>query len=235
MLGYARTFGIAGRSAKIDVVAPYGFLSGSADVAGQPREREVSGLWDPKVRLSVNFFGAPALSAREFASYRQDWIVGASLQVGLPIGQYDDTRVVNLGNNRWSIRPEVGVSKAFGRWVLELALGATVFTDNDDYPVGRTREQDPVGSMQAHLVHTFPSRIWIALDGTYYTGGAATIDGAEASGRMSNSRFGVTLSLPIDARSSVKLLGHTGVSARTGADFDAFGALWQYRWGGGVP
>lgn len=234
VLGYARILDVAGKSAKVDIVVPYGFLEGSADVAGEPREREISGLWDPKVRFSINLLGAPALSASEFATYRQKWIVGASVQVGLPVGQYDDTRVVNLGNNRWSIKPEVGVSRALGRWSFELAAGATIYTDNDDYPGDRTREQEPVYSMQGHVIYNFPSRIWLAVNATFYEGGATTIDGARASDRLRSSRAGATLSLPINKRNSLKLYAHTGVSVRTGTDFDALGAAWQYRWGGGL-
>ena len=195
-MAYARSLDVAGRAAKIDFVVPYGFLSGSADVAGEPREREVSGLWDPRLRFSMSIFGAPALAPREFASYRQDWILGWSVQVGLPLGQYDDTRVVNLGNNRWSVKPELGVSKALGRWALELAAAMTFYTDNDDYQGGRTREQDPVYTIQGHLVHTFPSRIWLAVDGTYYEGGAATIDGVASGDSLSSSRLGFTALVP---------------------------------------
>lgn len=230
VVGYARTLDVAGKSAKVDVVVPYGFLSGTADVAGQPREREVSGLWDPKVRFSMNFFGAPALAPQEFARYRQDWIVGMSLQVGAPLGQYDDERVVNLGSHRWSIKPELGVSKALGRWTLELAAGATFYTGNDDYLGDQTREQEPVYALQGHLVYTFASRIWLGVDTTYYEGGATTVDGREASTRLSSSRLGLTLSLPVHAQSSVKLFAHSGISVRTGTDFDAVGAAWQYRW-----
>lgn len=233
VLGYARTLGVAGRSAKFDVVVPYGFLSGTADVAGQPLDREVSGFWDPKLRFSMNVFGAPALAPQEFARYRQDWIMGMSVQVGLPLGQYDDTRVVNLGNNRWSIKPELGVSKAVGRWILELAAGATFYTDNDDYFGDQTREQEPVYSVQGHLICTFASRIWFGVDGTYYEGGATTVGGVESSDRLSSSRLGLTLSLPVNAQSSIKFFAHSGVSVRTGTDFDAIGAAWQYRWGGG--
>jgi hypothetical protein len=209
-------------------------LSGSADIAGEPRQRHVSGLWDPKVRLSIDLYGAPALTAKEFASYRQNWILGASLQIGLPVGQYDDQRVVNLGNHRWSAKPEIGVSKAMGRFVVDLAAGATFYTDNDDYPGGRTRSQDPVYALQAHLVYTFVSRIWLAVDANYYLGGAAKIDGVGSSDRLSSSRLGTTLSLPIGMQHSIKIAASSGLSVRTGTDFDAYAVFWQYRWGGGV-
>jgi hypothetical protein len=96
VMGYARALDLWGMSGKFDVVMPYTWLSGSAVYQGNPVEREVNGLADPLVRLSVNFFGAPALKLPEFQSYEQDLIVGASLQVSVPVGQYDDTRVVNI-------------------------------------------------------------------------------------------------------------------------------------------
>lgn len=232
VVGYARTLDVAGRSAKVDIVVPYGFLSGTADVAGQPRERGVAGFWDPKLRFSLNFFGAPALAPQEFARYRQDLIMGLSVQVGVPLGQYDDERVVNLGSHRWSIKPELGASKALGLWTLELAAGATFYTDNDDYFADQTREQEPVYSVQGHLVYTFASRIWVGVDATYYEGGVTTIDGVESSDRLRNSRLGLTISLPVNTQSSIKLFAHSGISVRTGTDFDAIGAAWQYWWGG---
>jgi hypothetical protein len=96
------------------VILPYSSFSASALVAGQPREREMSGLGDPRFRFSINLFGAPALSAKQFANYRQDLVVGVSVQVSAPLGQYDNSKLLNLGNNRWSFRPELGVSKAWG-------------------------------------------------------------------------------------------------------------------------
>jgi hypothetical protein len=231
---YAHSFGVAGKAAKVDVVVPYGILSGTADVAGQPRERDVSGLWDPRVRFSINLYGAPALAPREFASYRQNWIVGASVQVGIPVGQYDDTRVVNLGNHRWMLKPEVGVSKALGRWSFEFSAAASLFADNDDYLENRTRSQEPVYSLQTHVVYTFPSRIWIAVDGNYYAGGAVEVDGVRSGLEMSNSRVGVTCAFPFGSRHSLKLYASTGATIRTGGNFDAVGAAWQYRWAGGV-
>jgi len=118
-LAYARSLNAWGDSAKFDVELPYVWLEGSAPAGGSPRQRDVSGVADPSFRFSVNFYGAPALSAKEFADYHQDFIVGASLRVFAPFGQYDDTKLVNIGTNRWTIKPELGISKALGSWTLE--------------------------------------------------------------------------------------------------------------------
>ena len=234
VLAYARSLDVWGRSGKVDVVVPYAWLSGSADVAGQPREREVSGFGDPRFRFSVNFYGAPALSLQEFAGYKQDLILGASLQVSAPLGQYDADKLVNIGTNRWSIKPELGLSKAFGPLTLELAAGVSIYTDNHDFFGGQTRAQDPIYSLQGHVLYHFRSGIWAALDITYYTGGRTTIDGVEGNDLQKNTRLGATVALPVNRHNSVKLYASTGVSTRTGSDFDAVGIAWQYRWGGGL-
>ena len=98
----------------------------------------MAGLLDPRFRVSVNLIGAPALSVKDFANYRQDLIVGVSLQVSAPVGQYDNSKLLNLGNNRWSFRPELGISKAVGPWTFELAPSVTFFTDNTDFFGGNT-------------------------------------------------------------------------------------------------
>ncbi|MCJ7826776.1 MAG: transporter, partial [Demequinaceae bacterium] len=146
-------------------------------VDGQPRERQVSGLNDPRFRFSVNFYGAPALSMQEFAGYRQDLIIGASVQVSVPFGQYDSTKLVNIGTNRWFIRPDIGISKGFGPLTLELSAGVFFFTENDEYFGGTTLEQDPVFTTQAHVIYSFGRGVWGALDGTYDYGGRTTVSG----------------------------------------------------------
>ena len=151
VLAYARTLDVWGKSGKFDVILPYSQLSGSAIVAGQTRERDVSGLNDPLFRFSVNFYGAPALSLQEFANYRQDLIIGASIQVSAPLGKYDQDKLVNLGNNRWFVKPDMGISKAWGPLALELSTGVLFFSKNDDFFGGKTLEQDPVCSTQVHV------------------------------------------------------------------------------------
>jgi len=234
VLGYARVLDLWGKSGKFDLIVPYTWLSGSADYQGQPLEREVSGFADSKFRLSVNLYGAPALSLKEFRSYEQDLIVGASLQVSAPASQYDPSRVVNIGTNRWSFKPELGASKANGPWTLELTAAATVYTDNHDFFGGHTRAQDPIYSTQAHLIYGFRSGSWASLDATYFAGGRTTLDGVAGNDLQQNWRLGGTFAYPLGARDSLKLYANRGVSSRTGNDYDLLGIAWQHRWGGGL-
>jgi hypothetical protein len=234
VVGYAHVLDLWGKSAKFDVIVPYGWLSGSAQLSGQTQEREVDGFGDPRFRLSVNFHGAPALGLKEFESYRQDLIVGASLQVSAPMGQYDRSKVVNLGSNRWFFKPEVGASKAVGPWTLELTAAATFYTDNNDFLNGGKREQDPLYSLQVHTIYGFAGGSWASFDVAYFTGGRTTLNGVLNSDLQQNWRVGGTFSLPLDRHNSVKLYVSSGVSSRTGNDYDLLGIAWQYRWGGGL-
>ena len=232
-LAYVRTLDVFGKSAKFDVILPYSSFSANALVDGQPREREMSGLGDPRFRFSINLFGAPALSAKEFANYKQDLIVGVSLQVSAPLGQYDNSKLLNLGNNRWSFRPELGISKTWGRWTAEFAPSVFYFTDNTDFFSGKTFAQAPIYFVRGHLIYNFESGVWASLDGSYIAGGRTTVNGVRGDNEQTNTRVGLTLALPVDRQNSIKLSASTGLSTRTGSEFSAFGVAWQYRWGAG--
>ena len=234
VLAYARVLDLWGKSAKFEAVVPYAWLSGSAVFRGEPVDRVVNGFSNATLRLSVNLYGAPALTLKEFRDYEQDLIIGASLRVGVPWGQYDDTRLVNIGTNRWSFKPEVGASKAIGPWTLEVTAAATLFTDNTDFYGGHARAQDPIYSFQGHAIYGFQSGIWASLDGTYFVGGRTTLDGVRNYDLQQNWRIGGTLAFPVDSHNSVKLYASSGVSARTGNSYDLVGIAWQYRWGGGI-
>ena len=178
ILAYARVLDLWGASAKFDMVAPYTWLSGTAKLAGQPMERSVHGLGDALFRLSVNFYGAPALTLKEFPAYHQELILGGSVQLSAPVGQFDSSRVVNLGTNRWSVKPELGASKALGPLTLEVTTGVRFFTANTNFFGGNTRSQNPIYSVQGHAIYGFGSGIWASLDATYFAGGRTAINGA---------------------------------------------------------
>lgn len=235
VFAYARSIKVGQMSGKVDMILPYAWLSGTADFQGEQVSREVSGLGDARVRMSVNFIGAPALPLSGFKDYKQDLVVGASLQIYLPIGQYDPEKLVNIGTNRFSFKPELGISKTLGHVQLELTGGATFYTVNNDFFQGKTMSQDFIGSLQGHVNYTFKRGIWAAIDGTYYWGGSTSIDGVEGNNLQKNTRLGCTLALPVSLHQSLKLYFSTGVSTRTGSDFDMIGVVWQYRWGGGIP
>ena len=234
LLAYSRVLDVFGKTGRIDAVVPYALLSATGKVSEQGRTRNVRGFADPALRFSVNLLGSPALSYEEFKKYQQDTIVGVSLLTTMPLGQYDSEKLVNIGTNRWSFKPEVGISQALGRWTVEGLAGVTFFTRNDDFLGDHIHEQEPIYSFQAHLIYNFPRGMWGALNATYYTGGRTSIDGEKGDDLQRNWRFGATLTLPLDIHNSIKLYASTGVQTRAGGDFNVVGIAWQYRWGGGL-
>ncbi|MGZ5586729.1 MAG: transporter [Methylobacter sp.] len=234
VFAYARSLDVFGTSAKFDVALPYAWVSGSAKALGQFRDRDVSGFVDPRFHFSINLFGAPAQSLEEFANYQQDTIVGTSLEVTAPGGQYDADKLLNLGTNRWSIKPEIGISKRLEPVTFEVAGGVRFYTTNNDFLGGKIREQEPIYSVQGHLIYSFGYGIWAAVDGTFYTGGRNTVDGIKGNSQFENTRVGATLALPVNRYHSVKLYYSMAVSGLTGSGFDVAGIAWQYRFGGGL-
>ena len=233
IFAYARSLDVLGKSAKFDVVLPYAWVDGSATALGQFRDREISGFADPRMRFSINLLGAPALSLKEFANYQQDLILGASVNVTAPGGQYDATKLLNIGTNRWSIKPEIGISKRIGQLTLELDGGVRFYTDNDQFFGDSIRAQEPIYSVQGHVIYSFGHGIWFAVDGTYYTGGQTTVNNIEDNNRQANSRIGATVALPVNQYNSIKLYFSKGLTTRIGSDFDAAGIYWQFLFGEG--
>lgn len=227
-IAVGHTFGFFDRLANATVVLPYmrGDFSGTLD--GTPAEASRAGIGDVKLRLAMNFIGTPALTPAEFARRTPTTTLGASLTLSLPTGEYFGDKLINVGTNRWAIKPEIGVSHPIGHWFLEAYAGAWIFGDNDAFFGGRHREQDPLTSLQAHVAYVFRPRLWLALDGTYYDGGRTTIDGVLKDDRQTNSRVGMTLAVPIGPRQSLKISWSQGASTRIGSDFTAYGIAWQY-------
>ena len=232
LAGFARALDLGGLSGKTQEVIGWQCLDGHGDVGGVSRSRSVCGFTDPAAQLSVNFLGAPALTLRQIPKYRQKWLVGASLRVTVPLGQYDADKLINIGTHRWSFAPQLGVSRAAGRLVLEFLGGVTFYTTNGDFYGGHVLDVAPLYAGQINIIYTFRSGIWGGLGGTLYGGGASSLDGGPSTGRQENTRAGATLVFPIGKQNSLKLVGVTGVSARTGTDFNTLMVSWQYRWGG---
>jgi Putative MetA-pathway of phenol degradation len=230
VLGYVRTLGIAGKAAKLDVQVPMSWAHFTGLVSGDVRTRSPAGLADPRVRLAVNIVGSPALAMPEFARYRQHTIVGLALQVVAPLGQYDPDRLINLGSNRWSFRPEVGVSRALGRLTLEFAAGAWLFTANDDFFGGTELTQRPLYFAKGAAIWSFRGGRWVALNYGRATGGQTSIDAGPDSPLQENDRIAATLLLPMRRTQALRLTYTSGILTRLGADFETAGVGYQFSW-----
>ena len=232
VVGWGRTFGILGRQALATASLPYAFGDVSGAVIEQRRSVTRSGLADFKARLALNLYGNPARTPQEFARReRSPFLVGTSLTVTAPTGQYYGDKLINLGTNRWAFKPEVGVSVPWRRLDLDAYAGVWLFSDNPDfYPGGQSRHQDPLSAFQGHVSYTFRPSLWIAADATWYGGGAASVGGGPKSGRQDNTRCGLTLSLPVTASQSAKLAYSRGALVRAGSNFDTIIAGWQLHW-----
>ncbi len=231
VMAYARVLDLWGCSAKLSAQAPYTFLKGSATYGDDRLTREVNGITDARVRLAVNLYGAPAMNMKDFASYKQDLVIGASVSVIAPTGQYDPERLVNIGANRWSFMGDLGASKALGRWIAELSTAVQAFTTNNEF-YGTTRAQEPVLSFKSSVIRNFPKGMWASVDATFFTGGASDLGTGTRTEFQSNWRTGATFAMPVGLHHSIKLVANSGVYARTGNNFDMVSLIWQYRWGG---
>jgi hypothetical protein len=229
---YGHTFGLAGRAASATALFPYAWGSVQGNVGEDYKRITRSGMTDLRARLAVNLVGGPALSPREFAAHKPGTTLGASLTVVAPSGQYDPSKLINLGTNRWAFKPELGLSCPIGRWFLEAYLGGWLFTENDNFYGGVGRSQAPIATFQLHVVRVVGRRAWIAGDATFYSGGRTTIDGRANDDSQRNSRSGLTLAVPIGKSNSFKVSWASGVTTRVGGDFQILAVAWQVRWFG---
>jgi len=230
--GYARALDLWGASGKVDGALGGACTDGTATYDGEPISRHVCGLTDPTVHMSVNFIGAPALTLSQYPGYKQNILVGAGLRITAPLGQYDPSRLVNIGTNRWSFKPELGVSKQTGRFTFEFLGAVTFFTENPDFFGGHELTQTPLWSGQLNAIFTSRSGIWGGVGGLYYAGGENSIDGGPPSTPQENTRIGAVLVFPLGKTNSIKAHWSSGASTRTGTDFNTFMVNWIHLWGG---
>ena len=227
-VGAGRTFSLGGRQARILGVLPiaWGAVEGMVDT--QAQHQDLAGLVDPRFKLSVGLIGAPALTAAQFAASSRRTAVGAAVTVVPPWGQYSSGQLVNLGYNRWAVKPEAGVSHPIGRWTLEASAGVWLFSSNHSYYTAASiKRQDPVVAVQGHATYSLPRRSWVAVNATWFAGGETRVDGVLNADLQRNTRMGATLSIPIVGQQSIKFTYSTGTTTRRGSDFNTFNATWQ--------
>jgi hypothetical protein len=230
VLGYVRTFGIADHGASMGIAIPgvSGNLSGT--VIDATREIHRSGLGDARLRFAFNLMGDSALSREEFANRAPTTSIGVSLTVSAPTGRYNPAQLVNIGTNRWSFKPEIGISRPMGKWFMEASGGVWLFTTNHDFFHGNERSQDPLVVLQLHGGYTFAPGLWVAATVGHAHGGATSKNGIAEDNEVSNTRYAVTLAVPMSRAWSAKFALSNGWITRAGGDYFGCSLAIQYRW-----
>ena len=230
---YLRTFPLFGKPAKAKAVLPWANGHWDGLIEGELNTQDSTGLADARIGLDVLFSGAEPTRRSEFASYQQGTIVGASLDLVMPTGDYDTANLVNLGSNRWAFNPELAVSHRLAEsWVLEGVLGAWIFTDNDEFLGDLRLEQDELFVAKFHLIHDIRPGFWLGVGTGLGYGGTTRVDGVVRDTRQENWRLGATVAYALAPDHGVSLSLLTGRNFGAGADLDAITVAYQYSWGG---
>ena len=232
VFAFARAIDFFGLGAKVDAVVPVATAHWTAVVFGRDSSRTANGFGDPRVRFSVTLIGAPALHRAQFRDYRPGTVVGASLQVWVPIGEYDPARVLNLGSHRWTFKPQLGVSQALGRWIVEAYAALWLYGTNGDFYGGSTLEQKPFLTGKLHLIRKLPKGFWVTLDGGIGAGGRTIIDGEPSDNYQSCFRVGFTVAAPLARQHTLKLSAYTTERIDAGPDYNFVSLFYQFNWGG---
>jgi hypothetical protein len=235
-VSYVRTVELAGRSSRIDLIVPWANGRWEGLLDGEYASVRRHGFADPRLRFSMNLYGAPALRGKDYLQYVREHpvntTVGAGVELVLPLGEYMSERLINLGNNRYVIRPQLGVLHQRGKWQYELTGSVFLYEDNDEFWQGTYLEQDPLWFLQAHLIYSFRPGWWASLSGGYGHGGRQHVNGVAKDNDARNAYWSVSFGFPLSPRQAMKIAwfsGETHISA--GNDFDALLVAWSVNWG----
>jgi len=203
LVGYARTFSLFDRAAMAAIIEPMGRISGDVTAAGRSSHESALGFGDPMLEFDVNLIGPPAQNDLVDAlRYEPGFSLDLLADLALPIGEYDNSRHLNIGQNRWYGRLGSPIVWQLGPWVpgrrttLEFLPAVWFLGDNTDY-VGQTLSTDPIFQLDAHLTRDFTEHFWGALDAAWYYGGKASINGVSGD-TLDNVGVGLTLGYQIN-------------------------------------
>jgi hypothetical protein len=238
ILSYYHSFSFFGRSANVTASLPYAVGNFRGTVMGAEKQLYRSGLLDSAFRLSVNLKGGPAMPVQKMVKWRQKILLGASLKVVAPSGQYDPTKLINWGANRWGFKPEFGYSERWGHWLLDGYAGVWFYTTNTEFfshneffPGTQAQSQSPIGAFEGHLSYDVKPRLWFSLDGNYWFGGKTSLNQIENPLTLQrNSRIGGTASIPLGKHQSLKFSYNNGAYIRYGGSYQSVSVAWQYSW-----
>jgi hypothetical protein len=208
MMGYAHTYAIGDRAAMAALILPMGRISGDVTAAGRTVGQSASGFGDPMLEFDINLIGPKAQrSIPDVLRYEPGFSMDLLADVAIPIGEYDKSRTLNIGQNRWYGRVGAPIVWQLGSWApgrrttLEFLPAVWLFGDNTDF-VGKTLKTDPMFQLDAHLTRDFTEHFWGAIDLAWYNGGKATVNGVSGE-KLNNLGAGITLGYQVNENISM--------------------------------
>ena len=224
-LSYVRSFIVGSKVARLDVVLPWANMRWTGLLDGVPATASRVGLSDPNVRLSMILVGE-----KPDALADSNTVIGAAVAISVPFGEYFEEKLLNLGQNRIYIRPQVGVLHTRGNWSFELTGSVFLYGDNDDFYGGSTLEQDPLYAVQTHLIYAFDKPgYWAALSAGYGWDGQSTVDGHKIDDSRRLFLSALAVGVPISKRQGIKLVYlRTRTNTNKGSDIDSYSLGWSY-------
>lgn len=137
-----------------------------------------SGIGDPTILSGIYIINDRAAKT---------WF-GVAGYITAPLGEYDNNKSVNLGSNRWKFKGELGLTKGFGNFFIDIAAGASWFGDNDEYgPTRNVLEQSKEYHIETHFSYNLTPSVYAALDYYYLTGGEQYLNGNQITKSENNN------------------------------------------------
>ena len=229
---YGRSFKLLNKPAKLDIVSTYSFGNLNALVSKVDTTVYKNGLHDPAFRVSMILIGEKALSPQEFKTReKKKFKLGAALKIKAPIGQYDDTKLINMGSNRWGFQVKVAGSYLLTKKiVLELHVDSWFFTENTSFNNGQSLTQKPLLSSQLHVAYIFNPKLWISASAGQVAYGETSINDIGQDNYQKNSKYGITASYRLSKLGSLKFVVTNGIYTAGGADFTTYLFAYSFLW-----
>jgi len=227
---YARSINFFGLSSKVDVVLPYIAGYNEGEYLGREIGLSRSGFGDLRMRFSFNFVGSKAMNVMEYQYYSPGLVSGISVQLIAPTGFYSGEYLINIGANRWVVKPQWGVAKNYKTWIFEGYLGVWLFGENKDFLQGNSLKQEPLYVIKGHVIKSLKNRKWLSVSAGYAMGGNTKINDEARQTEISNLRLALMYAIPLSKNSSLKFSAVSGIRFKKGTDYDGLAVVYQYNW-----
>ena len=233
-IDYTRYFGLLHRLSWVEATVPIAGLGGS--ISGTNIQASTTGAGDSSYAVAMLLKGGRALSVAEFENYKPSVTLGVSFTITAPTGLYRPDKVLNLGSDRWSFKPEVGLACPFGleqKWEVDAYANVSFFTDNSSYRGSEILRQEPLPGLEGHLSYSFRDNLWASFDTRYSFRGTTFLNGIPQNNPQQNFVLGNEMNLSLNSRNSLVVEFAKALVHQNGPALTGFSLRYNYTWGKG--